>query len=165
MINGKPETTDMPITEDEIQRMPWTRQLMTEEELQQWVASRKEAGLRIDIETCELARWPANDLDPYGVSHDPDLYVQIGTNRFVRSSTSNGWINEEDLPIEKARAMYDRIHREWEAWAEAHPHYPGVRHVRSQMTRGMKENKTPDLRLVVKRAAEIAKKPGPKSEP
>jgi hypothetical protein len=111
------DTTDLPITEEEIQRMPWTCHLMTAHELQWWVASRKDAGRIIDIETCELGRWYASDLDPYGVSRDPDLYVQVGTNRFVRSPESNGWISEKDLPVEKFKAMYDRIHREFEARA------------------------------------------------
>jgi hypothetical protein len=53
--------------EDEINRMPWTRSLMTDAELQAWVASRKEAGAAIDIETCEHARW-RYDLDPYEVN-------------------------------------------------------------------------------------------------
>ena len=36
----------------------------------------------------------------------------VGSNRYVRSPTSNGWINEEDLPVEKYCAMHDRIKRE-----------------------------------------------------
>jgi hypothetical protein len=155
MINGKPETTDMPITEDEIQRMPWTRDLMTDDELKRWVESRKEAGLAINIDSCELGRWYANDLDPYGVSRDPDLYVQVGTNRFVRSPESDGWVNEGDLPVEKVWAMYDRIDREWEARAEAHPDDPGVRHVPSRTTRGMNENKTPAERYRLDQAQKL----------
>jgi hypothetical protein len=40
---------------------------------------------------------------------------QIGTNRWVRSRESCGWINEEDLPLEKVKAIYPRIEREREA--------------------------------------------------
>jgi hypothetical protein len=99
---------------DVLQAMPWTRHLMTPEERQEWLASRKEAGLKIAIETCELGRWPANDCDPYEIKIDldPDIYVQVGTNRFVRSPESNGWVHEGDLPSAKAKAMYDRIYRE-----------------------------------------------------
>jgi hypothetical protein len=100
----------MTITHDEIQRMPWTRDLMTDDEMHEWIATRKEAGLAIDIRTCELGKWYADDADPYNVRRDPP--VQIGTNRWVRSPESNGWINEEDLPAEKVKAMYDRIERE-----------------------------------------------------
>jgi hypothetical protein len=31
---------------------------------------------------------------------------------WVRSPESRGWVNEGDLPPAKAKAMYDRIHRE-----------------------------------------------------
>ena len=94
---------------------------MTAEERQQWLASRKEAGLKINIETCELGRWPANDCDPYGIKVDlnKEIYVQIGTNRFVRSAESRGWVCEDDLPLDKCKAMYDRIHREYAEYVAA----------------------------------------------
>jgi hypothetical protein len=108
------------ITDDPMQRLPWTRDRLTLEEFEQWVASRKEAGRAIDIEICELARWPALDADPYGIvtvkGELPEEMCQIGTNRWVRSPESRGWIWEGDLPTEKGKAMYDRIHREWEAY-------------------------------------------------
>jgi hypothetical protein len=106
------------MTEDEINRLPWTRDLMTLDEFAQWVASRKEAGAAIDIETCELGRWYAYDLDPYGTRDLLDEEQQVGTNRWVRSPQSRGWINEEDLPLEKFKAMYARISREYEAWQQ-----------------------------------------------
>jgi len=123
----------MTITQDQIQRLPWTGDLMPFEDYKAWVASRKAAGLAIDIETCELGKWYANDCDPYNASGNPDIYVQIGTNRWVRSPESNGWINEEDLPPEKVGAMYDRIHREFDAWARANPDDPHARaHLNAQ---------------------------------
>jgi hypothetical protein len=114
------------ISEDALQRMPWTRHLMTKDEQQRWISSRKEAGRAIDIETCELGRWHQYDCDVYGVHDLPPEMQQIGTNRYVRSPTSNGWINEEDLPVEKVRAMYDRIKREFEAYCREHPNDPYV---------------------------------------
>jgi hypothetical protein len=98
---------------DDLHAMPWTRDQTTDEECQQWLASRKEAALKIDIETCELGRWAANDFDPYGLRTDltEEMY-QIGTNRFIRSPDSGGWVCEDDLPLDKLNAMYDRIHRE-----------------------------------------------------
>jgi hypothetical protein len=93
--------------------MPWTRDLMTPKEMQQWVASREEAALKIDIETCELGCWYAYDCDPYGARPDlPEEMKQIGTNRFVRSAESRGWVCEDDLPPATIEAMYERIHRE-----------------------------------------------------
>ena len=95
---------------DILSRMPWTRDQLTRAQFDAWLASRKEAGRVINIETCELGRWQAYDCDPYGARPDlPDGLKQIGTNRFVRSPTSNGWINEADLPVEKIRAMHERI--------------------------------------------------------
>jgi hypothetical protein len=78
--------------------------------VEEFHANRQAAGRLIDIETCELFRMPACDDDPYGIKLVP--YPQWGTNRFVGSEDSDGWIHEADLPVEKARAMYDRIWRE-----------------------------------------------------
>jgi hypothetical protein len=98
------------ITHDEIQRMPWTRDLMAPQEFQQWLASRKDAGARVDIETCELGHWAAYDCDPYGARPDlPEEMQQIGTNRFVRSPESRGWVWEGDLSSDACRAMYERL--------------------------------------------------------
>ena len=97
---------------DILSRMPWTRDQLTRAQFDAWLASRTEAGRVIDIETCELGRWQAYDCDPYGAkSILPDEMKQMGTNRFVRSPTSNGWINEADLPVEKIHAMHERIRR------------------------------------------------------
>jgi hypothetical protein len=105
--------TEQMMTDYEIHRMPWTRDLMTKEELHQWVASREKAGHAIDIETCELGRWHACDLDPYGINPElPEELQQIGTNRFVRNPRSRGWVCENDLPPDKAMALYRRTERE-----------------------------------------------------
>ena len=50
------------MTDQEMQKMP-----MTEEEVQQFLADRKEAGKTIDVENCELSWGWAHTLDPYGV--------------------------------------------------------------------------------------------------
>jgi hypothetical protein len=101
------------ITCEEMHRMPWTRDLRTKEGLHQWVASREEAGRVIDVQNCELGHWYAYDADPYGVNPElPEEMQQIGTNRFVRSAESNGWVWEGDLSPEKVRAMYHRIRKE-----------------------------------------------------
>ena len=101
---------------DDLHAMPWSRRMMTSDDLRQWLASREEAGRLIDIETCELGRWAALDADPYGIRETlgelPEDMDQIGTNRFARSPYSGGWVWEGDLPEAKGKAMYDRIHRE-----------------------------------------------------
>lgn len=102
---------------DPLQAMPWTRDLMTDEEMRAWRASRKEAGRVIDIETCEIDRWHANaNGDPYGIGEmlgEEDHLDKGYTDRFtfVRSPDSNGWVGEWDLSHEKGVALYDRIQR------------------------------------------------------
>jgi hypothetical protein len=59
------------------------------------------------------ASWAAYDADPYGARPDlPEEMKQVGTNRFVRSPESRGWVWEGDLPHASGHAMYERIHRE-----------------------------------------------------
>jgi hypothetical protein len=102
----------MPMTDDEMRAMPWTRDLMTREELENWVATRKAVGCAIDIATAELGAWKAFDADPYGVRElHPDMQ-QVGTNRFLRSPESRGWVCEEDLPVDSVTSLHDRIARE-----------------------------------------------------
>jgi hypothetical protein len=102
--------------DDREANLPWTSADLSTEEFKQWVASRKEAGRVINIETCELGRWHAHDCDPYGIGERlgelSEEECQIGTNRFVRSPESRGWIHEGDLHLASGQAMYDRIKRE-----------------------------------------------------
>jgi hypothetical protein len=110
------------ISEDTlVHLLPWSHEEFTIEFLRAWLASRKEAGGAINIETCELGRWAANDCDPYGLrelfGELPEEMMQVGTNRFVRSPESRGWVWEGDLPTEKAGAMYARIQRQARAAA------------------------------------------------
>jgi hypothetical protein len=106
------------ITDDEMTEMPWTRDRMTLAEFEQWVATREEAGRDIDIETCEIRTWYILDEDPYGIekARGKEPYPQIGKSGFVRSPESRGWVWEADLGPEKYDAMYDRIHRERDAY-------------------------------------------------
>ena len=83
---------------------------LTPEQLEVWLASRKEVGAAINIETCEWRWGYAYACDPYGVDPDsPKELRQLGREYYVRSPTSNGWISLHDLPSEKAHALYDRI--------------------------------------------------------
>jgi len=98
--------------------MPWSRNLMTDDELREWRASRKVAGQDIDIETCEIGWWRANaNGDPYGIGEilGEEDHLEKGYSdnfHFVRSPQSNGWICEGDLPEASIHALYDRIRRE-----------------------------------------------------
>jgi hypothetical protein len=99
--------------EDREACLPWSLDGFTPDYLREWLASRKEAGRKIDIETCEVGWWYACGHDPYGL--EPDEVDGLGRHRYVRSPKSRGWISENDLPPAKARAMYDRIERKWRA--------------------------------------------------
>ena len=85
--------------ERDLQLMPWKRDLMTDDELRQWLASREEAGSKIDVETCEIGCWYAGSFDPYGVREglgdlSPELDGYIDKFNFVRSPESSGWVCE-----------------------------------------------------------------------
>jgi len=105
-------------SDDLLQTMPWGSDSMTLAEFEQWVASRAEAGRAIDIEICEVGHFGAGDFDPYGLRElkGEEWYGQVSTNCFVRSSTSNGWIHECDLPAEKLKALDDRLDRDHKAY-------------------------------------------------
>src|SRR5262249_41387439 len=102
-----------------MQAMPWTRDQLSDDELRQWLASRKEAGRLIDVETCETGGWYVNELDEYGIREQlgelPEELIGASINRwsFVRSAESNGWVSIADLPKEKARALHERANREY----------------------------------------------------
>jgi len=65
----------------------------------QWLAIRKEAGLKLDPETAEVEWCYAQTLDPYGVDPDlPEQCQQIGREYFARSRASDVWVNFRDLP-------------------------------------------------------------------
>ena len=76
---------------------------------EEFLANRKAAAQVIDVETCKIDWWWANILDPYGVYPDCDRHVDRVT--FVRSPETEGWVSEDDLPEDKARALYARIER------------------------------------------------------
>jgi hypothetical protein len=101
---------------DTMHAMPWTRDQLSDDELRQWLGSRKHAGQVIDIESCELGRWSTNEDDVYGIlTKLGDVVFEgyyVGKNRFVRSPDSNGWVSERDLPPDKRDALHARIRRD-----------------------------------------------------
>jgi hypothetical protein len=101
-----------------MQIMPWSRDRLSEDELRQWLATRKEAGSKIDIATCEVGWWYVNEVDDYGIHEQlgelSEELIGYSINRwqFVRSAESNGWVSIADLPEEKIRALHERFDRE-----------------------------------------------------
>jgi hypothetical protein len=70
-------------------------------EIEQWLAIRKEAALKIDPETAEVQSYRGLDLDPYGVLDEwelPDEFRQIGWLCWARSPGSDIWVSSYDLP-------------------------------------------------------------------
>jgi hypothetical protein len=71
----------------------------------QWLAVRKEAGLKIDPETAEVT-WGYSDIgDPYGAvpAHREGC---IGRVAFARSLDSDIWVCFYDLPDETRAALW-----------------------------------------------------------
>ena len=101
---------------DRLTAMPWTRDLFSEDELRNWLASREEAARTIDVATCELAWWWACDFDEYGILKaldelDPEL-EQVGRQHFVRGPHSRGWVCTDDLSDEQRESLDERTRRQ-----------------------------------------------------
>ena len=84
---------------------------MTEEmNSEQWLARRKEAGVKINPETAEIDWSYAQTLDPYGVHPDlPEEYQQIGREYFACSPGSDIWVHFDDLPEETRDALWKQM--------------------------------------------------------
>jgi len=97
---------------------PETETTDTLEKFESWVASREEAGLKIDIETCEITWWWGLTSDPYGLRQAKgdllDEEKQIQRLYFVRSPETQGWVCSYDFPSDKIAAMHDRFAKEGE---------------------------------------------------
>ena len=78
------------------------------EETEQWLAIRKEAGLRIDPDTAEVEWDYAQTLDPYGVHPNlPEECRQVGRAYFARSPECDTWVWFGDLPGETRRRLWE----------------------------------------------------------
>jgi len=80
---------------------------------QEWLATRKEAGPKIDPETAEVMWVYAQTLDPYGI--DPELppeLEQVGREYFARSPGSDVWVLFDDLPRNVRDALWTKHKRE-----------------------------------------------------
>jgi hypothetical protein len=80
--------------------------------VEKWLATRREAGLRIDPESAEVDWIYANTLDPYGVYPDlPEEYQQVGREYFARSPGSDVWVCFGDLPTATRETLWNRHSR------------------------------------------------------
>jgi hypothetical protein len=95
---------------------------MTLKDFREWVASRKKAGLKIDVETCESGSWYTWLGDPYSEGLDPPEEFQCAQKeKFVRSPESEGWVSERDLPEASRRALDKRFRRKRDDETEEMP--------------------------------------------
>ena len=76
---------------------------------EQWLAIRKEAGLRIDPNTAEVCWKYALTLDPYGIYPElPEEYQQVGRKYFARDPESDIWVDFGDLPVTTRAALWEK---------------------------------------------------------
>ena len=79
---------------------------MFDEDVQRLLASRKEAGLKIDPDTAEVCWEYGPVMDPYGVYSDlPEECQQVGRQYFARSPGSDIWVHFWDLPDETREVL------------------------------------------------------------
>ena len=98
---------------------------MTDQEWNQFVSLRQEAGLTIDPATAEVKWEYAAALDPYGVDPElPEECQQIGRQYYARSPGSDVWVSFYDLPKETADALWEKLENgaelgqnsQWPSW-------------------------------------------------
>jgi hypothetical protein len=82
---------------------------MTEEmTVEDWLAVRREEGLKIDPTTAEVDWRYAETFDPYGVDPDlPEELQQIGREYFARRPDSDVWVWFGDLPEATRDALWE----------------------------------------------------------
>jgi hypothetical protein len=69
--------------------------------IEQWLAIRKKAGLKIDPETAEVDWSYEQTLDPYGLLDEwelPEEFHQVGREYWARAPGSDVWVHFSDLP-------------------------------------------------------------------
>jgi hypothetical protein len=74
-------------------------------DVKQWLAIRKEAGLKIDPMTAEVNWEYAQVLDPYGAIDLPAEAQCIGRSYFARAPGSDIWVSFCDLPEQVCREL------------------------------------------------------------
>jgi hypothetical protein len=92
--------------------------------VEQWLAVRMEAGLRIDPETAEVDWRYGAIFDPYGI--EPDLPEELRVARrvyFARSPGSDVWVSFYDLPDATREALWEKHRQNLEFPAGLPPEY------------------------------------------
>jgi hypothetical protein len=83
--------------------------------VEEWLALRKEAALKIDPATAEVDWQYGFTLDPYNVCPDlPEELRQVGRVYFARSPGSDIWVAFHDLSEEVFHALWKRPNGGWD---------------------------------------------------
>jgi hypothetical protein len=80
-------------------------------EIEDWLAIRREEGIKIDPETAEVEWWYAQTLDRYGVEDEwelPEEFHQVGREYFACAPGSKIWVWFGDLPDETRDKLWNR---------------------------------------------------------
>jgi hypothetical protein len=76
----------------------------------QWLAIRKEAGLKIEPATAEVTFGWKYVTDPYGAFSDlTEAERVVGRAYFARSPDSDIWVGFDDLPEETSDELWKRL--------------------------------------------------------
>jgi hypothetical protein len=81
---------------------------MTDEERTEFLRIRKEAGLKIDPETAEVAWDYRQVVDPYGIYPSHPESDCVGRAYFARAPGSDIWVEFGDLPDSTRDALWVR---------------------------------------------------------
>jgi hypothetical protein len=77
--------------------------------IEEWLAIRKEAGLKIDPQTAKITWHWAQVLDPYGVLELAKEDHCVGRSYFARSPESDVWVSFYDLPKAAVTALWKKV--------------------------------------------------------
>ena len=99
------------------------RERMIEEmTVEDWLAVRKQEGLKIDPSTAEVDWEFAQTSDPYGVNPDlPEELQQVGRAYFARRPGSDVWVWFGDLTEATRHALWKRLESDksaFRAWED-----------------------------------------------
>ena len=84
------------------------KQTMTDDEVDDFLAVRKEAAKHIDPATTELCWGYRQVLDPYDVLDVSEEEYCVGRSYFARSPGSNIWVSFSDLSPELCKALWEQ---------------------------------------------------------
>lgn len=94
------------IEEAEFDRQQIAHGKLTGAQYQEFRAGRKEEGLLIDPNECDLHWEYASTLDPYSMTYETD--PQIGREYFASRKGAKDWVHDSDLPDATRRALVGR---------------------------------------------------------